>query len=49
MDHSLVFADVDTRTAVQSTPATMVYNYKKADWQAMQSDMKNFKFSKDNT
>ena len=37
-----MFVDVDTRAAVQSKPATMVCNYKQADWKAMRDDMKNF-------
>ena len=43
-----MFVDVDTRAAMQSKPATIVYNYKKADWQAMREDMENLRLPEDN-
>ena len=48
MDHSIVLGDVDTRAAIQLKSATMVYNYNKADWQAMREDMTNFSLPEGN-
>ena len=48
MNHSIVFVDVDTRAAIQPKAATVIYNYKKADWQAMREDMKNFSLPEGN-
>ena len=49
MDHNIVFVDVDTRAAIQPKAAKKVYIYKKADWQAMREDMKDFKLPEGNT
>ena len=43
-----MFVDVDIRAAIQLKPATMEYNYKEVDWQAMREDIKNFRLPKGN-